>query len=434
MSKSFLDFCRKFHRHPAEVLSIKQKEGKKVTVYFLKKILFWRIVFTEYWYNHCITRASALAFTLLLAMIPLMASFSYMVATLIEIHPEQVQEIVTLFLPFSPPTILDHIYHFLSNATKLRGIGIVFLFVVSVGLFGAVEESLNVIWKVHRSRSFFSRLRTFTMVMIYGPLLFYASFRIRSSGWFDFISGYFFPVDMVPFLLVVLAFTVFIWLMPNTRVRLRAAFWGGVVAGTLFEMERWGFGTYIRLSIQTRTIYGAYGILPFFLVSLFLVSMFVLFGAQTAYVIQNFRPLLRSKKSRNRRIADYKLYLAFRILIDVFESFENKRKPPTLNILMKKYELTLPQAQSILDGLIHEGYVHLLSDRETYTPAYDFSGTRIEEIINKIEDECRKTTNVPDDARRRFFLKYLDEVRKVQISDSPAMTFRELVDKTRESR
>jgi membrane protein len=412
---------------PRTAIDMLEKRGKHITSAIIKFIVFWRVIFSEYWLNHCITRASALAFSLLLTLIPLMASLSFMLATMIEVHPKEVERIITIFLPFAPPTVMDHISNFFANAQKLRGIGTVSLVVLAVGLFGAIEESLGTIWKITRPRSFFNQLMTFTMVMVWGPLFFFASFQFRQSGWLDFLPQYFVFNDILPFFLVVLGFTILIWFMPNTKVQFRSAFLGGLIAGSLFELERWGFGAYIRLSIQTRTIYGAYGILPFFLASLFIVSLFILFGAEIAYVHQNFRPLLRSKKRWDRRATDHKTYIALRMVLEIVDAFQKKKTPPRLSHFMHKFELTEPQAWGIIKLLSHEGYIRIMDGKEGFVPAYDLSNTSIKSALDKIEGENRKIPTIPDDYAKTCVGKLIKSLTTCTNDSIEGITFQNLI-------
>jgi membrane protein len=422
------NFLHDFRFSPKQALE-SLKERKSHIVYpIVKFIFFWRIVFSEYFLNSCITRASALAYALLLTLIPLLAVVAFMAASIMDIHPKQVEAALSHFLPFAPKTVLEYISSFFSNAKKLRGIGIFGFVIVSVGLFGLVEESLNTIWKVVRSRSFFVRLRSFTMVMVYSPVLFFASFQIRRSVWLDLMSGYFFPVDIVPFLLTVLAFTVFIWFVPNTKVPFKSAFLGGIIAGGLFELERHWFDSYVHLSMQAQSIYGAFGILLFFLVSLFLISLFVLFGAEVAYVHQYFAPLLRAKTRWGRRVGDYRTYFSLRIMIDAVTSFYFKKNPPTLSELMRKYEMTEMQAQGILKSLIRNGFLYLVGGKDAYVPTRDFSATRVVDVMEVIEDEGRKIAVTPDDYTKDFLGKFIVNTKCGRMSDAwSELTFERLL-------
>jgi membrane protein len=409
-------FSRKFWRwfihEPKILVETLRENNNTIQTPVVEFLLFCRITITEFWANHAMTRASALAFSLLLTLIPLMASLSFMVATFVEVHPKQVEEIVTLFLPFAPPTVLDYIGKFFANAQRLRGIGVGVLVVFAIGFLGTIEESFNTIWKVMKPRSIFNQIITFTMVMVYGPLLFILSFRL--PRWLGFLSNTFIFGDVLPFLFLVLAFTVFIWLIPNTRVRFKSAIIGGLLVSILFELEKWGFGTYIRLSIQTRTIYGAYGILPFFFVSLFMLTFFVLFGTEVAFVYQNFYALVKVKSMRDRRAADFKTYLGVRMLVDIFGAFLKKQPAPLMQTFVDSYELTVQQINGVLFPLMRGGYINIINGREAYVPAFDLSQVTVMEVVNVIEEQSRKVPRTPDDTLKKYLSDVLDRMKSAQ--------------------
>ncbi|MBN1577043.1 MAG: YihY family inner membrane protein [Chitinispirillaceae bacterium] len=416
--------------NPGDAIANLKCRKSRFWCHITRFFIFWRIVLSEYGLNSCITRSSSLAYALLLAIVPLVTTSAFMIAGLVEVQPEQVREVFAVLLPFAPDTVLEYITLFFINAQKLRGVGIVVLIVVAIGLFGSVEESYNTIWKVTRSRSLAVRLRTFTMVMVYSPILFLLSFQFRRSAWFDLVSGYFVPLDAVPFLFTVLAFTSLIVFVPNTRVRFGAASAGGLVSGLLFEAERRLFGRFVMMSIQTQTIYGAVGMLPLFLISLFLAALIILFGAQAAYVFQNFRPLLRAKRRWDRRVGDYKTYITFRMMLDCVEAFMRKRHPPALLYFSTKYELTDAQALGILNWLIHDGFLHTVGDRKTgYVPTRDFSTTPVIEVINAIENQNRRVPKMPDDVGREFVQTMLGAIAEHCSMMMKELTFATLIER-----
>ncbi|MBN1309090.1 MAG: YihY family inner membrane protein [Chitinispirillaceae bacterium] len=423
-------YFRDIWHNPGDALMNLRRQKSRFWYGATRFFIFWRVVLSEYSLNNSITRSSALAYALLLAIIPLVTTAAFMIAGFIEVKPEQVREFFALLLPFAPETVLEYITLFFINAQKLRGVGIVVLIVVAIGLFGSVEESYNTIWKVTRSRSPFVRLRTFTMVMVYSPILFLLSFQVRRSAWFDLVSGYFVPIDAVPFLFTVLAFTSLIVFIPNTRVRFGAAVTGGLVSGLLFEAERRMFGRFVVMSIQTQTIYGAVGMLPLFLISLFLAALIILFGAQVAYVVQNFRPLLRAKRRWDRRVGDYKTYVTFRMMLDCVEAFIRKRHPPALRYFCTKYELTDAQSIGILNWLIHEGFLHTVGDRKAgYVPTRDFSSTPVIEVINAIESQSRRVPKMPDDLGREFVQTMLGTISEHCSMMMKELTFATLIER-----
>jgi len=413
-------------REPRAALDILREKPRSFAYRITAFCTYWRIVFSEYWMNHCLTRSSALAYNLLLTAIPLVASASVILANVIEVHPQQFQRLLGLFLPYAPETLNEYIVAFFVNAQKLRGWSAFITFFLAVGLFGAVEEALNTIWKVSRSRSFFVRLRTFTMAMFYSPILFYFSFFLRKVIRIDEGMA-FYLLSLLPPLFSMLAFAVLIWFVPNTKVKFSSACLGGIIAGALFELERLGFKTYVLMSIQTQTIYGAFAVVILFLVSLWVVSLIALLGAEIAFVYQNFRPLLRSRRRWERRVGDYKTYIGFRCMLDIIISFARRQPPVAQERIMARYELTEAQAAGIIGSLTDAGFIHNVSGKNAYVPAFDFMQKPVKIVLDAIEDENRHVPTVPDDYTRDYLDKILQNLKNCVNPDLEGMTFERLI-------
>ena len=87
-------------------------------------------------------------------------------------------------------------------------------------------------------------------------------------------------------------------LIPNKAISTRSAFAGGVVSTLLWEVARTGFSYYSSKMVGYDQIYGTLGVIPLFLLWLYLFWMVVLIGMEVTYIFQNWRLLnsnLRSK-------------------------------------------------------------------------------------------------------------------------------------------
>lgn len=420
-------FWHDLRHDPREAVDTLKARGSRFRYRAVKFFIFCRIVYSEYRLNHSVTRASALAFALIITLIPLVVTAAFMLASFVDVHPQHVEQFFSRVLPFAPDTVLSYLSSFFANAKMLRGWGIAGLIIVAVGLFGTVEDSFNTIWKVTRPRSFFVRLRTFTMVIVYTPVLLYLSFWFRHSTLRNMIPVYQLPIDVLPFLFMALAFITLIWFVPHTRVKFRSALIGGLIAGILFDLERRGFAGYVKLSLQTQTIYGAFAILPLFLVSLFVVSLFILFGAEVAYVHQNFRPLLRAQQRWDRRVGDYKTYFTFRIFIDAIAAFSKKNEPPNLSWYADRYELTEQQAAGLLNWLVRAKFLYCTHHKEGYVPTRDFSTTSIVEVLDEIKAQDLRVPATPADYTREFVASLLNNSRRNTRTPAEQITFGTLI-------
>jgi len=225
-----------------------------------------------------------------------------MMTKVMEVPLPAVEKVVAFFLPFAPQSVLAQLSVFFANAQKIKGLGIAVLIIVTLSLFGTVEEALNTIWKVARSRLVFREAPHVHHGHGVQPVILFRSFEVRRNVMLMSTLVYIFSLDILSFLLIVLAFTVFIWVVTNTKVRFKKAAIGGLVAGVLFELERYWFSTYITLN-------GANGHHLRRVRTTFCSFLFRCSSPRASFCSapkwplspQNFRPLLRAKKRWDRR-------------------------------------------------------------------------------------------------------------------------------------
>jgi len=89
--------------------------------------------------------------------------------------------------------------------------------------------------------------------------------------------------------LEIAGFTLLYMALPNVPVRFRHAAIGGVIAGLLFEVLKFGFGIYIRNFAAYDAIYGALSALPVFLIWTYLSWAVILFGGVVAAELPKIR-------------------------------------------------------------------------------------------------------------------------------------------------
>ncbi|MBN1759382.1 MAG: hypothetical protein JW863_13730 [Chitinispirillaceae bacterium] len=134
-------------------------------------------------------------------------------------------------------------------------------------------------------------------------------------------------------------------------------------------------------------------------------------------------------------MGDYKTYITIRMMLDCVEAFIRKRPPPVLRFFCNKYELTDAQASGILNWLIHEGFLHIVGDRNAgYVPTRDFSQTPVIDIINAIENQNRRIPKAPDDICREFVQGMLGTIAEHCSMIMKDLTFAMLIEKIEQQR
>lgn len=140
--------------------------------------------FEEFFNDKCLLRASALAFTSLLALVPVTAIFFFFLTKLEAFG--QIQEKLEDFLfsnlvPARTDVIREYIIQYTQNVTFLGVFGIIALFVTAIFLFNTVEHTINDIWHAKQRRPFLSKFMAFWTVLTAVPVLTGISFLLAAK-------------------------------------------------------------------------------------------------------------------------------------------------------------------------------------------------------------------------------------------------------------
>ena len=92
---------------------------------------------------------------------------------------------------------------------------------------------------------------------------------------------------LVPYLLVIAAFTFVYLFIPNTQVRFWPALVGGVAGGIVWQTAGWLFAVFVVSSGQYAAIYSGFAILILFMIWLYVSWLVLLFGASVAFYVQH---------------------------------------------------------------------------------------------------------------------------------------------------
>lgn len=235
--------------------------------------------------------AASLAFTTILAIVPLLTvTLSVMTAFPIfsEFELSLQQFLRQQFLPeeFSA-TVMQYLDEFVSKATSLSAIGGGFLLITAILVIMSVDDALNDIWHVKRQRPASQRLLIYWAVLSLGPIILGASLWASSSmvqqalslQSADAIVPWHAMASWLPFIISWIGCSLLYIAVPNCKVGFLAAVLGGLISSLLFLMIKWGLGIYLTNFPTYTLIYGAFSVLPTFLMWVYLSWLAFLFGA-----------------------------------------------------------------------------------------------------------------------------------------------------------
>jgi membrane protein len=313
-------------------------------------------------------QATRLTYTTLLSLVPLLAvAFSVLKAFGVQNQLEP--PLAGLLAPLGPEAkeITRQIISFVDNQQvgALGAVGVAGLFYTVLSLIGKIEDALNHIWRVRRSRSLGRQFSDYLSVILVGPVLVFTALALMASAQSYWLVqrvlefkplGWLVPLvtRWTPLLLLCTAFTFLYQFVPYTRVRLRSAVCGGVVAGLLWQVAGIGFTKFVASSSSYAAIYSSFAILVLFLIWLQVGWLIVLVGAEVVYNHQH-PAAYRQNASPARHRPLCQEHLALAALVELTRGSLGGRPivdPAGLAATLGVSESTL---EELIDGFVRSG-------------------------------------------------------------------------------
>lgn len=243
--------------------------------------------------------AGSLAFTTLLALVPL---FAVVVATLSRapfFEQVMVQVKVFMLLNFTPEIagriITVYMEEFAANAARLTAIGIAVLFVSALVTLLTVDRSIHAIWREDRSRPLWVSILAYVTLLVVSPILIAVSVTVTtylmslSAAVNPSERAHSLVLQAVPAAVSAIAFFMLYRFVPHGRVRRTHAALGALFACVLFEAAKELFAIYVANVPGYNVLYGAFVAVPFFLVWIYVSWVVVLLGAEVAAALGSRR-------------------------------------------------------------------------------------------------------------------------------------------------
>ena len=193
--------------------------------------------------------------------------------------------------------------------------------------------------------------------------------------------------ELLPYVLICLAFTFIYILIPNTRVQFRAALVGGVIAGVLWKVTGWGFAAFIASSAKYAAIYSSVAILILLLIWRYLSWLILLVGSQIAYFVQNpkFMTLHRVEFVLSNRLREQ---LALQIMYLVGYNHMHNRDPWQLDQLIAHLDLPDEPVSRMLNVLVNGKFLleNIEDSGTSYVPMHDVNSIRLVDILSAVRN------------------------------------------------
>ncbi len=414
-----------------------QPKGKAFLLIAIKIII--RVI-QDFMQGQLTLRAMSLVYTTLLSLVPLLAlSFSMLKA--FGIH----NQLEPLLLGFLAPLgekgteLATQIIQFVENigVGVLGSLGLVLLLYTVVSLIQKIEAALNFIWHVTIRRNLSQRFSGYLSVVMIGPLLVVTALGITASTMNTGLVQQIVAIEpfgsliiglskLVPYMLVIGAFTAIYILIPHTNVKWKSALLGGLFAGILWETIGWGFASFIVGSAKYEAVYSGFATVILFLFWLYLNWLVLLLGASIAFYHQN--PAYQVPGGTHKSLGNHaREALALEILCLVGKAYQDGSKHWTLDNLVEQLSLPMEIINDVLNKLLSQEFlVHAGDDSPYFIPGRDLQTITIKEVLDVVKGDLETNNNNEPFADGRV-IKLLDELDSITDKHLSNKTIKDLI-------
>ena len=360
-------------------------------------------------------RASALTYSTLLSIIPILALL-FAIARGLGFDALMENQFRTGVTGQQAELIITWVNSYLEHAQSglFIGVGLIMLLWTVLILTDNIERSFNAIWQVKHPRTVFRKITDYFSMLLLLPLLI-----VISSGLTIFMTTYVkqmdnylllgpvlkFLVRMIPYTLTWGMFIGLFVFIPNTKVRLSHAVLPGILAGSAFQAFQY---FYINSQIWVsnyNAIYGSFAAIPMFLLWTQISWTICLLGAEMSYISQNLDAFSFGKETENisRRYHDFFCTI---ILAAICKRFEQAKVPYTAEELSREHRIPIRLTKRILYELQDMHLIYeAVSDEKgrdiTYIPGVDINRLTVGMLLTKLdmsgsEDFKIDNTRYPD--------------------------------------
>jgi membrane protein len=285
--------------------------------------------------------------------------------------------------------VLGYVTQFAGQAAGLGLVGSAVLFATLLSLVMTIDRTLNSIWRVRRPRPWGQQVLIYWAALTLGPLVIAASLSISSyvlSASRGFVSGL--PhvalraLDLFELFMLIAGFAALYRYVPNTPVRARHAWAGGIFTALGIELARRLLALYIQAVPTYSMVYGAFATVPILLIWIYLVWLIVLLGA----VLTAHLPSLTAGPHRQSEGHGWQFQVAIEVLRALNGARAGTRRGLSVQELSHAVQLSDLQLEPVLQGLTTLGWIGRLEQPDDpaeapYVLLADVQSTALEPLM-----------------------------------------------------
>ena len=370
-------------------------------------------------------RAAALTYMSLLSLVPALAVVFAVFAgfeSLVEAREQLKQFVVQSISVTHQETVSSYLDQFVGQVGALGGVSVVILIFTTVSLLTNIEKSFNDIWGLKQSRSLVQRFQAYWPLLTLAPFLLGVSLALSakfesSTTYGDIVST--FPIAdffrwLAPIVLTWLGFTLMYLVMPNTRVPIRFALLGGVVAGSIHEIAKSLFALYATKALTYSAIYGSFGAIPLLIIGVYVNWLVALTGGLLTFASQNALTYEPSEDGGFRLASNAREHVAVRLLIAIYRRFDQGQGSTPISFLLAQIAGPPRAKRRILEELRQGGLI--VATDEAYLPGRASHQTSLKDVLVTMRNSGNIELSHDDvDERVSEASRLLDESQHLQL-------------------
>ncbi|MGQ0700984.1 MAG: YihY/virulence factor BrkB family protein [Panacagrimonas sp.] len=382
-------------------------------------------------------RAMSLVYTTLLSVVPFLA-LGFSVLKALGAHNKLEPVLLEFLRPLGPQgsDIAANVIGFVEKIQVglLGSVGVALLFYTAISLIQKVESSFNFVWRIERPRPFAQRVGEYLGVLMVGPVLVFTALTMTATvlnssvvlqikSIEPFGSLLYGLTRLIPYAMIVGMFTFLYAYMPNTRVKLRAAAVGGLVAGLLWQTASFAFASFVSGATDYNAIYSGFAIVIFLLIWLYVGWLILLIGCQLTFYIQHPAHM---KPDRNVPLPAGRQseYLALLIMGTAGRRFIDGKPALAQEEFARELGATPEHVARAVETLIERGYLTEAGrTRAQLVPARDLEAVTLGELWRAVREGSSPLR--PSDPLGREVIVLLDAADKSFVEQYGAISIRE---------
>jgi membrane protein len=287
--------------------------------------------------------------------------------------------------------IVSRVFTGLSEGTIAMFSGVILIW-AALALLLTIERAFNNIWGVGRGRGFLHRVINYWALLTLGPLLLgfgiYITTRYGAVGRLQRTVFTHIGPAILSYMVATVAFFLLYFILPNTKVKARAAIFGAAVGALIWSIAKWGFGLYVTKLIPYSQVYGVLGLIPLGVFWIFITWFIVLFGLQLTFTMQHLKSLDAAEIAAAKRTEDYFIandLTVINIVREIAAAFENNNAPVEPQVICSKLNIPAEFGDKILSHLVDSGLIVKTSEPKVgFVPAKDPENIRLSDIADAV--------------------------------------------------